>query len=750
MICRAGKALILAAVLLQGLWWVGCGGGAAPASAPVVTVSISPTAASLLTTETEQFTATVAGSTNQSVTWAVNGVAGGNSAAGTISANGLYTAPAIPPTPNTVRVAAVSAADSSRSAQASVTVVYPAPVFYSVSPDALTAGYPDITLTLTGSGFVAASVVDADSTALATILANSTQLTATVPAALMAGTGTLAITVVTPGPGGGASTSINLKIWGGYPRANAGSVLGTPPALARIPIQGTAVSVLDWTAKDNQGTQEDLLAADHVLAEMGIPNTDTTDLATAMASPFLVVAGVLNTASALSGTELTALTTYVQNGGTLYLWEPSVPALVAALGLSGDTPHTGAVVRTLTFDLSSPQPDPMLHYIDDPAEINWQPTFPMSDLTLGYTPGTCVPLAWWDTSDAALVRCDLGSGRAYVFGWRLRALLTLPERQIVPGTEPPNTNAFVPDADISRLLVRGSYEGHAANPQVRQFAPGGHHAALIITHDVDAIVSYEKVPAYVDVENSLGIKSTFLFTTNPYDTGWIAPMYVGTGLENIQYALNAGFDIESHSFGHFPDFSTAPFGTGSETAGNYMPMFSWIAMLTSGMSTIGELGVSRWLLSHDFGVAVESFRSGYLDIPADFIKAVSETGYQRDSTYAAGLTRGSFPYVAFDVDTSTGTVTTYPVMEYPVAISDETIDAATYAQYLSEWEAVIRANYANNAPTILLIHPVDDTIRLQALQDLLQRVADLDLWIGDWKTFAKFWEAQGVTDSRWP
>ena len=28
--------------------------------------------------------------------------------------------------------------------------------------------------------------------------------------------------------------------------------------------------------------------------------------------------------------------------------------------------------------------------------------------------------------------------------------------------------------------------------------------------------------------------------------------------------------------------------------------------------------------------------------------------------------------------------------------------------------------------------------------------AHLDLWIGDWKTFAEFWEAQGVTCERWP
>jgi hypothetical protein len=494
---------------------------------------------------------------------------------------------------------------------------------------------------------------------------------------------------------------------------------------------------------------------------MGIPHVHPSTQADASAYPFLAIAGVLNTASSLSTSERAGLIAYVRNSGTLYLWAPSVTALLTDLGISGYTPYTGDVVRPVTFDLT--QTDPILGYIDNSVEINWQPNFPSIHVTRGYTPltpGPCTPLAWWNnTGDAAVLRCNLGTGRAYVFGWRLRPLLTLPERQGGAGIEPPNTNAVVLDADICRLLMRGSYEGFAASPQIRQFAPEGHHAALIITHDVDAIVSYDLVPAYVDLEkNILGVKSTFLFTTTPYDTGFIAPMYVASGMENIQYALNSGFDIESHSFGHFPDFTAATFGSGSETASNYEPMFTPTpagseTCCTSGMSVIGELGVSKWLLKNDFGVPVTGFRSGYLDVPAQFLQGVSATGYQRDSTYALGLTRGSFPFVAFDVNS--GVVTTHPIMEYPVAISEDhvpALDQTTYQDYLNAWETVIKANYANNAPTILLIHPIDTGIRFQILQQLLTDLQNqgLDLWVGDWKTFAEFWEAQGVTCARWP
>jgi hypothetical protein len=68
------------------------------------------------------FTATVTGATNAGVTWQVNGVAGGNSTVGTISALGIYKAPASVPSPETVTVTAVSIQDPTRTASAQVTI----------------------------------------------------------------------------------------------------------------------------------------------------------------------------------------------------------------------------------------------------------------------------------------------------------------------------------------------------------------------------------------------------------------------------------------------------------------------------------------------------------------------------------------------------------------------------------------------------------------------------------------------------
>ncbi len=91
---------------------------------PVVVISISPTVASLATGATQQFSVTVTGSANTAVTWQVNGTIGGDPANGIITANGLYTAPAVIP-PGGITVTAVSQADATKKASANVSIIDP-------------------------------------------------------------------------------------------------------------------------------------------------------------------------------------------------------------------------------------------------------------------------------------------------------------------------------------------------------------------------------------------------------------------------------------------------------------------------------------------------------------------------------------------------------------------------------------------------------------------------------------------------
>jgi len=89
-----------------------------------VLVSVSPASVNLQLGKTQQFTASVTGTTDNGVTWQAGGVAGGNSSIGTISSSGLYTAPSTysGTLPATVSVTAISRVDTTKSGSAGVTL----------------------------------------------------------------------------------------------------------------------------------------------------------------------------------------------------------------------------------------------------------------------------------------------------------------------------------------------------------------------------------------------------------------------------------------------------------------------------------------------------------------------------------------------------------------------------------------------------------------------------------------------------
>ena len=138
-----------------------CGIAGTPSNvAPsIVSVTVTPATANLSLSATQQFQAIVTGSSNATVTWEVNNVPGGAANSGTISAAGLYTAPAALPSSPSVTVTAVSQADKHASASALVSltdeiVVMVAPTAVSIP----TASEQVFTVSISGTGGAAAGV----------------------------------------------------------------------------------------------------------------------------------------------------------------------------------------------------------------------------------------------------------------------------------------------------------------------------------------------------------------------------------------------------------------------------------------------------------------------------------------------------------------------------------------------------------------------------------------------------------------
>jgi len=139
----------------------GSGGNGGTPPPPTTGITITPKTATLSRGATQQFSATISGSTSQAVYWKVNGTRGGDAVHGLISMGGVYIAPTAVPNPASVSVTAVSFADPTKSATATVTIQTGSSVHVVING----IGTP-ITLPTFGSTLLSATVTGTSNTAV--------------------------------------------------------------------------------------------------------------------------------------------------------------------------------------------------------------------------------------------------------------------------------------------------------------------------------------------------------------------------------------------------------------------------------------------------------------------------------------------------------------------------------------------------------------------------------------------------------
>lgn len=100
----------------------------------------------------------------------------------------------------------------------------PFPSISSITPPNANEGGSNLTITVTGEGFVSASTLNWNGTSRITTEVSDTQVTATVTAADIAAAGAAQITVVNPAPGGGTSNPVGFVINGTEAAATPGFV----------------------------------------------------------------------------------------------------------------------------------------------------------------------------------------------------------------------------------------------------------------------------------------------------------------------------------------------------------------------------------------------------------------------------------------------------------------------------------------------------------------------------------------------
>ncbi len=120
---KLGRVSALLLICIAAILQASCNAGVTSTPpAQQISITLTPKSATLFLGQTQSFQATVTGTANTAVIWEVNGVAQGSPTGGEISSGGVYAAPGTMPVSPGVTVAAVSAADSSATASAAITL----------------------------------------------------------------------------------------------------------------------------------------------------------------------------------------------------------------------------------------------------------------------------------------------------------------------------------------------------------------------------------------------------------------------------------------------------------------------------------------------------------------------------------------------------------------------------------------------------------------------------------------------------
>ncbi|HEY4087723.1 MAG TPA: DUF1800 domain-containing protein [Bryobacteraceae bacterium] len=237
---------------------------------------------------TVQFQATVTGYTgDMTIVWTAGGKVGGDSAVGTISQSGLYTAPATISTPGMTPVVASLGGHKQYSATGYVYLLKLGPTITSVTPNPLPSGTQNVTIT--GTGFESGAVVSENGVALTNKSLSSTTITTTVYNAPTVTAASFSVRNPSSMYGPAFTIPVSGKSSGGGSGGSGGgggTTVKAPvisPATVTVILGGTqqfsASGATSWTAVSGTVTSSGLYSAPAVMPGSGSDTVTATNSA---------------------------------------------------------------------------------------------------------------------------------------------------------------------------------------------------------------------------------------------------------------------------------------------------------------------------------------------------------------------------------------------------------------------------------------------------------------------------------------
>ncbi len=291
-----------------------------PASA-AVSISVYPANASVEQGASQQYTAYVPLTPN-TAQWLVNDVVGGNATFGTISATGIYTAPATVPSPNVITIKSRSTATPTVFGTVTATIVRKYPYLWSVNPTSVSVG--TFQTCLNGANFTTDSIVLVNGTPAQTTYSSATSLIVTGTASAP---GTVQIAVQQPGLGGQTSAPVNLTV------TAVPVVVKVSPVAATVQLGATQSFTPSLTGTSNTAVTWSISSGGGAISSAGVYSAP----ATMPASTSVVIKVASNASPSASATATITLVA-----------PPPPPVIVSVSPPAANVPLKGTATFTST------------------------------------------------------------------------------------------------------------------------------------------------------------------------------------------------------------------------------------------------------------------------------------------------------------------------------------------------------------------------------------------------------------------
>lgn len=507
-----------------------------------------------------------------------------------------------------------------------------------------------------------------------------------------------------------------------------------------------SIALLDLTLRNVELNDAQLFSAKHMLNVAGIPFTITDDPMLAMQNAMILCsADILPSTFTLD--EKNSLKEYVANGGILVACRVTDEELFPLFGISAATGTTTNYMVQWDAGLSSS----IFRWIDEPEE--WTISLGRESLgnifkTYAYDLGTAIALAHYGNNSVAVVQNQYGDGIAYNFGFAWKEIILRNQINRDYEAQRIGSNGFEPSMDVVMLMMRAIFSDHVPYTCWKHSSSKNSSSTLMITHDIDSSTGIDGMLAFADSENNLGISSTYNVTVRYFSDALMSDFYVGS-TPVLLNTIAKGQVIGSHSVGHFFDFgddAIFPIGSPGNTQSNYTPYNNGI--VTTGGTVYGECEVSKDMLEADLGVTIRTFRSGHLVYNKYLVDVLDDLGYLYNSSYSANDVLTNFPYQDKKGRSFSGEVSN--VYELPVSISDvyaeDPLTETNYIEKADNWLSVISKVDANNAPTVLLIHPNRD-YKLVGQEYFIAHLPE-SICIKEMGEFGDYWRAREAFNFR--